>query len=411
MKNPQATCLAEDSSSISFHSRLMPLFFLAGIFFLNFLSRIILAPLLISVERELQLSHGAAGGLFLLISLGYCVTLGGSGFLSSRISHRSTITSSALALGAALLAVSLSQGLFGIRLGLVGVGLATGFYLPSGIATITNLVPPRHWGKAVAIHELAPNLGFVVAPLLAEAVITSYSWRVVLVLLAVASLLMGAIFARFGTGGAFTGEAPSPSTLRLLIGRPSLWIMTVLFSLAIASSMGVYAMIPLYLVTERGLELGWTNSLVAMSRVAALLTALLGGWLVDRMGKRRAMGGALFATGVLTALLGVAPGSWIVLIVFLQPMVAVCFFPAGFAAISRLSSERMRNVAVSLVIPTGILVGAGLVPTVLGLLGEQQRFYFGFVLMGALMCASVGLLTLLHFPEEAPPCPPPRSGK
>jgi MFS transporter, NNP family, nitrate/nitrite transporter len=56
-------------------------FFLVGIFLLNFTSRIILSPLLPTIENELAISHGQAGFFFFLISAGYLFGLLGSGFL------------------------------------------------------------------------------------------------------------------------------------------------------------------------------------------------------------------------------------------------------------------------------------------------------------------------------------------
>jgi len=38
-------------------------------------------------------------------------------------------------------------------------GISAGFYLPSGIAALTGLIRREDWGKAMAIHELAPNTG------------------------------------------------------------------------------------------------------------------------------------------------------------------------------------------------------------------------------------------------------------
>jgi len=64
---------------------------LTGIFFLNFLGRVVLAPLMPYVERDLNVGHGEAGSLFLFGSLGYFAGLLGSGFLSSRSTHRRTI--------------------------------------------------------------------------------------------------------------------------------------------------------------------------------------------------------------------------------------------------------------------------------------------------------------------------------
>ena len=245
---------------VSFRSSIPALLFLTGIFFINFLSRIILAPLLPAIETDLHIGHGEAGALFLLISLGYFGGLLGSGFVSTRLTHRSTIIISSVAIGGALLAISFSQTLWGIRGGLILLGLAAGLYLPSGIATVTSIVSSRDWGKAVAIHELAPNLSFIAAPLVAEGLLLWCSWRGGIALIGVVAILAGLAFLRFGKGGRFPGEAPSPRTLRVLFVRPSFWIMMALFSLVIGASLGVYTMLPLYLVAEQGFERSWPIS-------------------------------------------------------------------------------------------------------------------------------------------------------
>jgi len=49
----------------------LPLLLLTSIFFVNFLARILLAPLMPAVESDLGLSHAEAGSFFLLVSLGY----------------------------------------------------------------------------------------------------------------------------------------------------------------------------------------------------------------------------------------------------------------------------------------------------------------------------------------------------
>jgi NNP family nitrate/nitrite transporter-like MFS transporter len=390
----------EPERAVRFSGAIVPLLFLAGIFFLNFTARIILAPLLVTVERELNLSHGQAGSLFLLISMGYCVTLYGSGFVSARYSHRNTVVFSILATGAALLGVAACRTHVAMGAGLLLLGMATGFYLPSGIATLTHLVSPSHWGRALAIHELAPNLGFVLAPIMAIAAVKYHSWRGILVILGVASLAMGGLYARFGRGGGFAGEAPRPEMLRILMKDPAFWIMTLLFSLAIGSSMGVYTIIPVYLVSERGMDQEWVNTLVAFSRIVALITGFTAGVAVDRLGKKLAMGGILLATGVMTMLLGLAPGSWVTLIVFLQPVVAVCFFPAGFAALSHISPPNLRGVIVALIVPVAILFGAGAIPAMLGFLGQHESFHIGFILLGGGVLCGASLLLRLQLPDQ-----------
>ena len=143
----------------SIRDQLSPLMLLTSIFFTNFLARIILAPLMPAVETDLGIRHAEGGSLFLLVSFGYFAALLASGLINSRLTHKQTIVGSNIALGLALLATSFSTGLWGMRLGLIMVGMATGPYIPSGMATLTTLIRSRDWGKAIGIHELAKKLG------------------------------------------------------------------------------------------------------------------------------------------------------------------------------------------------------------------------------------------------------------
>lgn len=353
-----------------------------------------------TIEKDLGIGHGEAGSLFFLISLGYFATLMGSGFLSSQVTHRKTIIFSSMALGAALFVVSLSQTMWGIRIGVILLGMAAGLYLPSGISTLTSLVRPRDWGKAIAIHELAPNIGFVTAPLLCEALLRWFSWRYIVGLLGIACVFVGLAFARFGRGGEFPGESPRPATLRVLLAEPSFWIMVALFTLGIGGSLGIYTMLPLYLVAERGIVRSWANYLVAISRISSLGMVFLGGIATDRLGPKVALRGALLATGLITLLLGVVPGPWIVLIVFLQPMIAVCFFSPGFAALSRIGAPSVRNISVSFTIPAAFLLGGGAIPAWIGVLGEAGSFDLGISLVGGMIMGGSILLRYLRFSDE-----------
>jgi NNP family nitrate/nitrite transporter-like MFS transporter len=381
-------------------SQIRPLLFLTGIFFLNFLSRIVLSPLMPSVEKDLRMGHGEAGSLFFLISLGYCVMLLASGFVSSCLNHRKTIILSSIAVGGALFIVGFNDHLWGIHVGLLLLGMAAGLYLPSGIATLTELVSPEHWGKAISIHELAPNLGFVIAPLLTEALLGVCSWREVLMVLGVASIFAGFIFLSFGNGVVSHGEAPNVGTLRIVLKKPSFWIIMALFSLGIGGSFGVYSMFPLYLVSERGMDRAWANTLVGISRIFPLGMAILSGWVTDRLGTKQTLRMVFLTLGIITILLGVISGSWIVLIIFLQPMLASSFFPPGFAALSRIGGQRFKNVAISLTMPVSFLVGGGAIPAGIGLIGEARSFSLGFIILGGFFLSGVVLVQYLKFTED-----------
>ena len=390
---------AAGAGEASFRSQVGPVFFFTAIFLLNFVSRVILSPLLPTIEKELAIGHGQAGFFFFLISAGYLSGLLGSGFLSSRSTHRRTISISGTGVGLALFVLAAANGLWLMRAGLYGLGLAAGLYMPSAIATITALVDQRHWGKAIAIHELAPNLAFFTGPFVAEMFLARASWRAALATLGVTSIIITAAYCRFGSGGRYAGQSPASSAFAALVRSAAFWIMLVLFGLGVSATVGVYAMLPLYLISERHVEASLANSLTAFSRSYGPILGMLGGWVSDRLGPKQTMVVSLFVTGVLTLLLGLAPDDWIGAAVVVQPALAVWFFPAGFAALAVIAPPQARNLAVGFTIPFGYLIGGGVVPTFIGVMGDAQLFSWGFVTTGVLITAAGVLALSLNLPS------------
>jgi NNP family nitrate/nitrite transporter-like MFS transporter len=375
------------------------LWFLVLIFLVNFISRVVLSPLLPSIESELEISHVEAGSFFFLISAGYLLGLLGSAVLASRSTHKATIVISSSGVGLALLVVCSADNLWPIRLGLLAVGFAAGLYMPSAIATITSLIAQSHWGKAIAVHELAPNVAFFTAPFLAEFFRKFSTWRVALGLLGAASLCLSLGYLRFGRGGEFPGESPASGAFGMLVRTRAFWLMIILFGLGVGSTVGVYAMLPLYLVSERHMDSSWANTIVAFSRSYGPVAGLLGGWISDKLGPKRTIVISLVFTGMLTLLLGAAPTRWLAAVILMQPMLAVWFFPAGFAALAMITPGSARNLSVGFTVPFGFLIGGGMIPTLIGLLGDGGSFARGYILTGLLILLS-GLLALrLKLPE------------
>jgi NNP family nitrate/nitrite transporter-like MFS transporter len=380
-------------------SQLFLLGLLTTIFFVNFLARIALAPLLPVIEKDLGLGHAGVGSFFMMMALGYAAGLFVSGYLSSRFTFRQTIALSAIAIGCAFFLVAASRNLWAIRIGLVLTGIPAGIYLPSGITTITASVSPANWGKAISIHELAPSLAYFAAPLIVEGLLAFFPWQGVLALIGGVSVILGLSFLRLGQGGDFSGEAPTLGNIRLLTGKPAFWIMVALFSLAIASTMGLYSMMPLYLVAERGIDRGLANTLVGLSRIPVLIVTFFSGWISDRFGPKPTIAVVILFNGLTAILLGALPGQWVILMVFLQPTLSVCFFPAGFMILSRIVPSSARNLSVSLTIFIAYLVGAGLIPTALGIFGDAGMFSLSFILVGSITFLSVLLITRLDLTE------------
>ena len=129
------------------------------------------------------------------------------------------------------------------------------------------------------------------------------------------------------------------------------------------------------------------------------------GYLVDKIGAKPTILGALIISGSLTVCIGLLSGPGLQAAVFLQPLCAVCFFPSAFATISNIFDYRIRNIAISFIVPVAVLVGTGLVPSALGWFGDVGHFSLGFVLWGASGMAGAFLVCFLRIAgAENDPC-------
>lgn len=380
----------DEGSTIS--AQALPLTLMMGIFFMTFLGRIGLAPLMPTIEHDLGIGHAEAGSFFLLMSAGFAVSLLSSGWVAAKLTHRGSMILSGLASGGAMLLIASATNPWLLRLGLIASGLASGLYLPSSVASITAMIRRRDWGKVLSIQQLAPNLTYVAAPFLAELLLGSFTWRETIGLYGLFGLAFGAAYAIFGRGGDFPGQPPNVEAYKSFVTDPTFWILIALFSVAIGVNQGIYAMVPLYLTAGRGLDPSLANTLVAISRALGFATPLAAGWLADRFGLKWVMGGISILSGAATIWLAQAGTSDLAWPLIIQAMVGVCFFPLGFAALSVITHPSRRNLAIGLCVPIGHFLGGGLVPAGIGLLGQAGRFELGLMLLGGLTLAGLLLI-------------------
>jgi NNP family nitrate/nitrite transporter-like MFS transporter len=373
----------------SFLHQVGPVVFLVVIFFLNFVSRMILAPLLPTIEKELAISHGQAGFFFFLISAGYLAGLLLSGFLSSRSTHRSAITASGAGVGVSLLALSVAGGPWTMRCGFLALGFASGLYMPSAIATITSLIDRQHWGKAIAVHELAPNLAFFSAPFIAELFLRWFTWRAAQARSARQHIVVWLFSLRPRR------RRPRRAGRLMRCRTSSFWLMVLLFGMGVKVGVSHVRSI---LSTSQMVRLG--NTIMALSRSQVFL-GLLGGWVSDRLGPKRTIVVSLLFSGVLTLLLGWTSGRGLSAVVFVQPLLAVWFFPAGFAALAMITPPQARNLSVGFTVPFGYLIGGGAIPTFVGVMGDAGSFAFGLMVTGVLILGAGIAALLLKLPDRS----------
>jgi NNP family nitrate/nitrite transporter-like MFS transporter len=225
----------------------------------------------------------------------------------------------------------------------------------------------------------------------AEALLAFFSWRTVLAVLGIGQLCMASLFLVRFSHGRFKGQMPRVGVIKSIVANPAFWVLAACFALAVGASLGPYAMLPLYLVEEHGFTRPEANLLLAASRASGLGMAFVAGALTDRFGALRMVAAYMLLCSLATLALAVPSGTWLIVAVVTQPALSVCFFPAGFTLLSRSFDASVRNVAVSLITPFAALLGAGLVPAMVGLAGDLGSFGAGFAVIAGTLLAGLVL--------------------
>jgi NNP family nitrate/nitrite transporter-like MFS transporter len=191
-------------------------------------------------------------------------------------------------------------------------------------------------------------------------------------------------------------QSPAARAGRLGLPR-NVWVVTFTSFLTDVSSEMVLNLVPLFLANVLGVRTGLIGLIEGLAEMTAGLLKVFSGWLSDRLGPRRTLTGVLAMVGILTVLLGRAEGAWLLVLVFLQPSLAACFYSPAFAAIGFLSRTENRHMVVSLVMAAAIVLGGGALPAGIGLLGQMGHFGWGITGVGVLVLCGLFAVPFLRF--------------
>lgn len=146
----------------------------------------------LTLEHEFALTHGAAVALIVAGNVLYGVAAPFAGWLGDRWSTSAMVGLFFWGTGAGMIATGLARGPFEISLGLAATGLFASIYHPVGIAWLVRNA--RSWGKALGINGVFGGVGPAVAALSAGALIEVAGWRAAFIVPGTVVLATGAAF-------------------------------------------------------------------------------------------------------------------------------------------------------------------------------------------------------------------------
>ncbi|MCF8095095.1 MAG: MFS transporter [Desulfobacteraceae bacterium] len=351
--------------------------------YLAFSARALLSPFLPMIKNEFLFTNTTAGTLYLFVAAGGTLALLSAGSISLRLGYKRLITVGFILAPAALAGVFLADSYFSLAFCLFVFGVGCGFYYPCAIPLLTDNISRRHWGKAISFHETAAGFSLLSIPFLVAVILGYMPWRCAFVILSFVFLIACIIF-----------WLVAPDTkprqgmkigIQTIIKRPDFWIILIIWAMNAIGAMGVYGVVPLFLVDERQMSIDSANQILSLSRVGGFSGQIIIGFFLDRYDSRKIISILMISSGLALLGMGLANTNLLIIIaLFLQATFCTVFFPVGITAISRLTKpeERSYFTGIMMAISSGLAIGVA--PVILGAIADFSSFQAGFLMLGVL---------------------------
>jgi MFS family permease len=360
---------------------------------------------LTAIRAEFGLSAAAAGGLASVTLLTSAVGGIGFGMLADRIGRARALVYSILiySVFTALTATARSLPELILWRSLVGIGL--GGEWAAGSVLVAETWPAEHRGKAIGLMQSGWAIGYILAALLASAIMPSLGWRALFAVGVIPALL--AVWIRRSVAepeiwrrGMGEQRRPLGEILRAPYLRNAV-AATVLTTSVLFAYWGLFTWVPAYLASPvesggAGMNIVRSSGWIIPMQVGAFLGYVLFGVLADRLGRRPVFIAFVLGAAVLVPVYGRMALQPVALMA-LGPLIG--FFGHGYfsvfgAMLAELFPSAIRGTAQGLCYNLGRAVSA-LAPFVIGALADRHGIGSALALTSAFFLAAGGLIMLL----------------
>ena len=362
---------------------------------------------LTTIQREFGLTAAAAGSLASLTLLTSAFGGALAGYLADRYGRARILIYSILtySLFTGLTASARTFGELALWRALVGFGL--GAEWSAGSVLVAETWPAKHRGKAIGLVQSGWAIGYILAALLAAAILPGYGWRPLFIAGTLPALLTVWIRREVHEPAIWIRPSRAQGVPVHRIFQPPLLRRTLLATLLATTLLfaywGLFTWVPAFLsspVAKGGAGLGLVKSTawIIPVQIGAFLGYTLFGALADRFGRRPVLLVFVLGAAASVPLYGFGARNAVLLLV-LGPLIG--FFGHGYfsvfgAMLAELFPSAIRATAQGICYNTGRGISA-LAPSFIGAISERKGFG------AALACTSVffllGGVVILFLPE------------
>jgi MFS family permease len=297
------------------------------------------------------------------------------------------------------------------------VGMGNNLWHPTAIPLLGRMFPQRK-GLALSLHGMGGNVGDALAPLAVGILLTTLSWRQIVMINVIPGAAMSVLLLYFlgaltfapkyakaakGEGAAQPATATATATttaipnvnsggqsmgsymqgLRSLMRTPGLMMLTLSSSFRSMTQGTLLTFLPLYLAKEMHYEVFWVGAVMALLQIAGFIASPIAGHLSDTMGRRTILMTSFGVSGVVLILMTFAGGS----ILFVYLIAVLGFFlyaarPIMQAWMLEATPPNMGGTAIGLMF--GMQSGAQAIAPILGgIVADRYGLMAAFYLLAA----------------------------
>ena len=344
------------------------------------------------IRAEFGLSAGTAGALASVTLLTSAAGGIWFGMLADRIGRARSLALSILfySVFTALTATANNLAVLVLWRALVGVGL--GGEWSAGSVLVAESWPAEHRGKAIGFMQAGWAIGYILAALLAAAILPHYGWRPLFVIGVAPALLAFWIRLAVPEPPSFTPRRHAP--IRAVLSR-TLGLAVMLTTAVQFAYWGLFTWIPTYLSSPvalggAGLSMFKSSAWIVPMQTGAFFGYLSFGFFADRWGRRPVFIVFVLAAAVLVPLFGSG-------MLWLGPLLG--FFGHGYfsvfgALLAELFPSAIRATAQGLSYNLGRAAGA-LAPFTIGAIAGHFGIGAALGLTSVFFTIAAGLILLL----------------
>ena len=375
-------------------SRVYVLVLLTALSAMTFMDRQILAVLLQPIKQEFGFSDLQIG---LITGLGFALTFGALGIPLGRLAdkhERRSLIAWCRGIGGCIAAAgAMASGAGGLTASRAGAALGDAGGGAASMSILADLYSPTERSRAMSVFGVGGAIGALLALLLGPLFAQWWGWRVTMVIIGVAIVLLSLVLrwtieepARVLMQAAAHAEkvsVPPPasrqSAVLLIWNEPVTRFLIMGAACALIAGLSIGAWNVALLARRFDLSLKQAGGLSAVAAFLSVSGSLFSGWLTDRMAKKDVRWqiripvigvGLALVFGLSYLLVSDDFFAFSLLCMLVYSFFTAWWAPATYAALSLVVPAQRRATASAMVLMAGALLGNGVGPIVAGWLSD-----------------------------------------